>query len=250
MPSMIGVSSLSHTTTSSTVFIPYVIWFFSLQLFANVMALAREQNTKQICAKKDLVKKPAFWGLSRPYCFFDELTSLMVHGIQPFYLCLLHKHPRGATMGWSLWRNFARLRRSAMKIFKQIWSAYMAIHFLFLGFATCFGAEGSRRGYRASVGMEVMVSSSRSMLPLAESGSLCNNCIWPTWWWRAGISLKRRGFDDSCQMYSELLHVWDLRPMLARYNMYDTTRHKSLSPQNASFFTKSFFTLANSRKNN
>jgi hypothetical protein len=32
-----------------------------------------------------------------------------------------------------------------MKIFKQISSAYMAIRFLFLGFATCFGAEKSRR---------------------------------------------------------------------------------------------------------
>ena len=43
-------------------------------------------------------------------------------------------------------------------------------------------------------------------------------------------------------MYLELLYVWDLRPMLVKYNVCDNaTRVTRLSPQNASFFTKSFF---------
>jgi hypothetical protein len=40
-----------------------------------------------------------------------------------------------------------------------------AIHFLFSGFATCFGGgEGSRRGYITIVGKAFIASSSRSML--------------------------------------------------------------------------------------
>ena len=161
-------------------------------------------------------------------------------------------------------RSFTTVRTSSWRTDKPygIQKHICAILFLFLGFATCFGGgDGSRGGSGVGVGTGYgahCVKFAVNAVACRKQITLCDNCGWPTWRWRAAIWLRRHDFNDILVRFIDVLRTFvclGLATMLVKYNVCDNatrvTRVFSLSPFLALMFVvfrsrASAITFANS----